>query len=77
MSAHLYRGAASAESFAVAVYLAFGLCAAASGVASWGTGYFPLSVVAALVCGRMAGSHWRERCELIETAKQIEENEQA
>lgn len=75
MSAHLYRGAAGAETFAVIVYSALGLVCLVAATLCWLSAWFPLYVVGALACGRMAGTHWRERCELIETAKQIEESD--
>jgi CHASE2 domain-containing sensor protein len=76
MSSSLYRAAAGAELVGVVAYVAFALLSAGAAVAAWGGGWFPLCVVFTLVCGRMAGSHWRERCELIDKAKQIEEHDE-
>ena len=75
-SAALYRGAAGAEFFAAILYMIFALFATAGAAMTWGMIYFPFCVIGALVCGRMAGAHWRERGDLLDTAKQIEENEQ-
>ena len=75
MSSQLYRAAAGAEFIGVVAYVVFALISAGAAATTWGAGYTPILIVLALVCARMAGSHWRERCDLIDKAKQIEESD--
>jgi hypothetical protein len=76
MSQHLYKAAASAELFGALVYLSMGLFASVCALREWGGPWFPLLTIASIVAFRLCLVHWRERQDLLKTAKEIEENEQ-